>query len=147
METFREVVGHHADEALHDRLHRIERAGGVVRLSVATRDLGRRRFRVTGSDGKDYGIALSRDEQLRSGTVLYIDESRAVVVEADEGEKLVFQAETLEGGIQLGWHAGHLHWRVRMEGSQMTVLLDAPAEDYLARIRGWVADGHIRVVP
>ena len=145
METFHEIVGHHSDEAVHDRLHELEHEGRLVRLVVPTKELGRRRFKAVGSDGVEYGVALPRDQELRDGSVLLIDDSRAVVIEAAEGETLVLRPTSLEGGIQLGWHAGHLHWRVRMEGDTMTVLLDAPREEYLVRIAAWLDSGAIEV--
>ena len=143
METFHAIVGHHSDEAIHDELHRREHDGTLVTLVVATADLGRRRFKVVGSDGSTYGVALSRDEVLRDGSVLALDDTRAIVIEAEEGETLTLRAATLAGGIQLGWHAGHLHWRVRMDGDTMTVLLDAPADEYLVRIAPWLESADI----
>lgn len=147
MQTFTEVVGHHGDEAIHDRLHALDDAGRVVRLVVPTKELGRRRFRVTGSDGVDYGVALARDAVLRDGSVLLVDDERAVVVEAQESETLVLRALTLAGGIQLGWHAGHLHWRVRMQGDLMTVLLDTTRDETLVRIAPWLESGDIEATP
>ncbi|GAA2225510.1 hypothetical protein N1031_04515 [Herbiconiux moechotypicola] len=146
METFHAIVGHHSDEAVHDRLHELEHAGRVVTLVVPTKELGRRRFKATGSDGLEYGIALPRDQELRDGSVLLFEADRAVVVEAEEGETLLLRPTGLEGAIQLGWHAGHLHWRVRMEGDTMTVLLDAPREEYEVRIASWLESGAIEVV-
>lgn len=143
METFHSIVGHHSDAAIHDELHRRQRDGTLVTLSVRTADLGRRRFKAVGSDGNTYGVALSRDDVLRDGSVLVLDDVRAVVIEGDEGETLALRAATLTGGIQLGWHAGHLHWRVRMEGDTMTVLLDGPADEYLVRIAPWLETGDI----
>ena len=40
------------------------------------------------------------------------------------------QADALE----LGYQSGNMHWRVRFEGEALLVALDAPAEDYLARL-------------
>lgn len=145
METFRAIVGHHADESIHDRLHALETAGRLVLLVVPAKELGRRRFKATGSDGREYGIALERSVSLRDGSVLALDDERAVVIEADEGATLELRAVTLEGGIQLGWHAGHLHWRVRMTDDRMTVLLDAPRDEVLVRIAPWIEAGAIEV--
>ncbi len=146
MHTFSQIVGHHSDEAIHDRLHELDDAGRVVRLVVPAKELGRRRFKVTGSDGQEYGIALGRDTELRNGSVLSMDDERAFVVEALESETLTLRPTSLEGAIQLGWHAGHLHWRVRMQDDTMTVLLDAPRNDYLVRIASWLDRGAIEVV-
>jgi urease accessory protein len=146
VQVLSEVVGHHTDEELHDRLHELDGRGLVVRLVLPTAELGRRRFKATGSDGEEYGVALGRDAVLRDGSVLRLDEAGAVVVEVEEPALLELRATSLEGAVQLGWHAGHLHWRVRMAGDRVDVLLDGPREDYLARIRPWLENGAVEVV-
>ena len=141
-----EVVGHRSDDDVHDRLHDLEHRGLVVRLVLPTAELGRRRFKVTGSDGREYGVALDREAALRDGSVLRLDGDGAVVVEVEEPATLTVRATSLEGALQLGWHAGHLHWRVRMEDDLLVVLLDGPVEDHLARIRPWLDRGAVEVV-
>jgi urease accessory protein len=146
VETFGTVIGHQDDQALADQLATLRSEDRVVYLRIPRHELGRRRFKVAGSDGLEYGIALSRDTALGDGCVLQLDAGRAVVVVAEEESRLALRATTIEGGIQLGFHAGHLHWRVRMADDGMTVLLEAPVEDYLARIRTYLDDGSIEVL-
>jgi urease accessory protein len=147
METFHGIVGHHSDEAIHDRLHALDAQGRVARIAVSKASMGRRRFRAFDSNGVEYGIALARTDLLRDGSVLFIDDERAVVIEGDDGETLDVRALTTQGAIQLGWHAGHLHWRVRFGADDiMTVLLDGPRDDYEARIREWLDNGSMEIV-
>jgi urease accessory protein len=147
METFSEIVGHHSDASLHDRLHELEHEGKVLFLSVPGSEMGRRRFKTKDQNGVEYGVALDRAEELRDGSVLFIDDDRAVVVRGDEGAIMTLRALTTQGAIQLGWHAGHLHWRVRFgDDDTMAVLLDAPPSDYEERIRSWIDNGSIEVV-
>jgi urease accessory protein len=147
METFSEIVGHHSDADLHDRLHALEHDGKVLVLSVPGSEMGRRRFKAHDQNGVVYGVALDRAEDLRDGSVLFISDDRAVVVKGDEGSTMTFRALTTQGAIQLGWHAGHLHWRVRFgDDDAMTVLLDGPPSDYEERIRPWIDNGSIEVV-
>lgn len=146
METFRTVVGHSSDEDIRARLHGLEAEEAVVYLSVAPSDLGRRRFKVGGSDGAEYGVALSSGDALRDGSVLILDDTRAVVVAMEDELTLTLRATSTQGGIQLGWHAGHLHWRVRFAGDDLIVILDAPADEYLDRIRDHISEGSIEVV-
>ncbi|MDX2357791.1 hypothetical protein NJE57_12955 [Dietzia sp. PP-33] len=84
--------------------------------------------------------------RITNGAVLELTGSRAVVIDAQESERLHLKARDAEGGIQLGWHAGHLHWRVRMSGAYATVLLDGPRDDYLVRIERFLDSGVIEVV-
>jgi urease accessory protein len=146
VQTFREVIGHSSDVEFHDLLHELQRGGRVARLHVPTAELGRRRFKAVDQNGVEYGVALARGDVLRDGSVLLLSAERAVVVDAEAPQTLKLRALTVEGGVQLGWHAGHLHWRVRMDEDTMTVLLDAPREEYLARIESWVAAGAIQAV-
>ena len=147
IETFRTVVGHRDDAGIAEQLHRLEHAGAVQHLVVPRADLGRRRFKVLGTDGTEYGIALSRADAVRDGSVVLLSADRAVVVAVEEDEVLELRGTTARGAIQLGWHAGHLHWRVRFGADDtVSVLLDSPREDYLARIAPQLADGSIEVV-
>ncbi|MBB1043330.1 MULTISPECIES: urease accessory protein UreE [unclassified Dietzia] len=146
MDTFRTLVGHRLEADIHNALSHHEYSGRVVRLIVPQSELGRKRFKAVDQDGIEYGIALPRDVTLRDGSVLELTDRRAVVVEARETEQLHLRALDAEGGIQLGWHAGHLHWKVRMAGQYMTVLLDGPRDDYLVRIEHLLHSGVIEVV-
>ncbi|MBB1058533.1 urease accessory protein UreE [Dietzia cercidiphylli] len=146
METFRTLIGHRFDAEIRKALSPHEDAGRIVRLTVPQAELGRKRFKAVDQDGIEYGIALPRNVTLRDGSVLDLTADRAVVIEARETEQLHLRARDAEGGIQLGWHAGHLHWKVRMAGEYVTVLMDGPREDYLVRIEQFLDSGLIEVV-
>ncbi len=145
MESFRTVIGHRDDAELRDLLSEQHHRSQVVYLRVPAKELGRRRFRVLDQHGVEYGVALPRDVELRDGSVLEISERRAVVVHALESERLLLRATSAAGGIQLGWHAGHLHWRVRASDDQLTVLLDGPRDEYLRRIAQHIGAGIVEV--
>ena len=146
METFRTLIGHRFDAGIQEKLLPHEDAGRIVRLKVPQAELGRRRFKAVDQDGTEYGIALPRTVSLRNGSVLELTGRRAVVIEAQDTEQLHLRARDAEGGIQLGWHAGHLHWRIRTSGRYVTVLLDGPREDYLVRIEQFLDSGLIEVI-
>ena len=46
----------------------------------------------------------------------------------------------------LGWHAGHLHWRVRFDGRDLVVLLDGPEAEYRDRIAALIEAGAVSIV-
>jgi urease accessory protein len=48
--------------------------------------------------------------------------------------------------LELGYHAGNLHWRVRFDGGDLLVALDGPRESYIARLEDLMADGKVEVV-
>jgi urease accessory protein len=146
MKTISGTVGHETDEVIAGRLHRLDHDGLVERVHISEPLVGRRRFRVTGDRGNDYGIVLDGDPSDIDGRVVLLEDDRAVVLYRGEPRTLTLRATDLAGAVQLGWHAGHLHWRVRFEGAEMVVLLDAPESDYLDRIRGFLSSGAIEVV-
>jgi urease accessory protein len=137
------VVGDHADPLLHDRLHDLEHKGAVEVVKVATVDLDRRRLKVRTDKGADVAIALPRDQKLFDGAVLLLDEARAIVVRAGEQRWLRLSPRSPEDALELGYHAGNLHWRVRFEGSDLLVSLDGPAAIYVARIAAMVDGGRV----
>ena len=50
---------------------------------------------------------------------------------------------SIADAVELGYHAGNLHWRVRFAGEALLVALEAPVDDYLARL-GYDGDGAAR---
>ena len=79
------------------------------------------------------------------GAVLLVEPDRAIVVRVDEERWLRLQPRAIADAIELGYHAGNLHWRVRFEGEALLVALEAPMDDYLARLGTLVSER--RVVP
>ena len=66
--------------------------------------------------------------------MLFIDESRAIVVRAEVERWLRLQPSSIAEAVELGYHAGNLHWRVRFEGECLLVALEGPADAYYARL-------------
>lgn len=128
------VVGDRSDPDLHRRLHRLEHHGAVDVVTIASADMARHRLRVTTPKGEDLAIALPRDQKLFDGAVLLIDDSRAIVVRAEVERWLCLEPRSIAEGVELGYHAGNLHWRVRFEGERLLVALEGPVETYVARL-------------
>ncbi len=139
------VLGSRLEPDLSERIHELEHRGAVDLLTVPAADVARRRLRVTTRGGADVAIALPRDQQLFDGAVLLIEPDRAIVVRVDEERWLRLQPRAIADAIELGYHAGNLHWRVRFEGEALLVALEAPMDDYLARLGALVAER--RVIP
>lgn len=140
------VIGHESDPAFHDRLHALEHAGAVEHVFIPEAELGRRRFRLETDRGTDCAISLDRREALVSGAVLLLDPDRAVVVRLGEPKILRVRAHGAAAALQLGWHAGNLHWRVRFEGETLVVLLDGRADDYRARLLDLIDAGLVEAI-
>lgn len=137
------VVGSAAEPALHDRLHDLEHRGAVDEVTLAVVDMARRRLRTVTRDGVEIAIALPREERLFDGAVLVLEADRAVVVRAEPERWLRLVPRGIADAVELGYHAGNLHWRVRFEGEALLVALDGPADAYLARLGDLVVDRRV----
>jgi urease accessory protein len=137
------VLGSRLDPALAERIHALEHRGAVDLLLVAAADVARRRWRATTHEGTDVAIALPRDQQLFDGAVLLLDHDRAIVVRVAEQRWLRLEPRTVADAVELGYHAGNLHWRVRFEGDALLVSLEAPVDDYLVRLGALMAERRV----
>lgn len=146
MPRLESVIGTVDDPELADRLHHLSHTGRVETITLAHDDMGRRRLRATSDAGTDYAIVLARDQALRNGAVLYLDDERAVVVRLQEQRWLTLEPVDLSIALQLGYHAGNMHWRVRFEGARLKIALDGEAAGYLARLEPLLSSERIRVV-
>ncbi|MFC7051493.1 urease accessory protein UreE [Hansschlegelia quercus] len=134
------VIGDRSEPAMHKRLHHLEHHGTVDVVTIPLADMARHRLRIVTPAGEDLAIALPRDEKLFDGAVLLIDDARAIVVRAEVERWLRLQPATIADAIELGYHAGNLHWRVRFDGECLLVALEGPADAYYARLEGLLAD-------
>lgn len=137
------VVGSRIDPTLHERLHHLEHHGRVDVVSLPASDMARHRLRVVTPGGEDVAIALPRDQKLFDGAVLLIDDERAIVVRAEVERWLRLQPRSIADGVELGYHAGNLHWRVRFEGEAVLVALEAPVEQYTTRLGELMEDRRV----
>jgi urease accessory protein len=116
----------------------LEHRGAVDVVTIPVADLPRRRLLITTRGGEELAIALPRDQKLFDGAVLLVEESRAIVVRAAGERWLRLEPRAIEDAIELGYHAGNLHWRVRFDGKALLVGLEGRPEDYLARLEGLI---------
>ncbi len=139
------VVGHESDAAYRMHLHAFEHAGALEYLFVPPEDAGRKRFRATTDRGTDCAAILDRDEALRDGAPLHVDERRVIIVRF--GEQQVWRLRLRDAAaLKLGWNAGNLHWRVRFENDALAVPLDRPIVEYRARIASLLERGEVAEV-
>lgn len=134
MQKIEAILGNRLDPALAERLHHVEHHGGIDLVTIEPADIARHRLRVTSGRGRDLAIALPRDQQLFDGAVLHLDTHSAIVLRVAGQHWLRLVPERPEDAVELGYHAGNLHWKVRFEGGTLLVALEAPAADYIARM-------------
>ncbi len=140
------LVGSRLDHDLGHRLHHMEHDGTVETVRLETRDMTRRRLRVVTDRGTACLIALPRSEQLFDGAILLLEPGRAIVVRTIEQAWLRLRPASLPDALQLGYAAGNLHWKVRFDGGDVEVALEAPRQAYLDRVRDLIAEGRVAAV-
>lgn len=138
-----QVLGSRLDAALAERIHELEHLGSVDLLTVPVADVSRHRFRAITRGGTEVTIALPRDQRLFDGAVLVLEPDHAIVVRVAQERWLRLQPRAIADAIELGYHAGNLHWRVRFAGEALLVALEAPMDDYLARLSDLIRDRRI----
>jgi urease accessory protein len=137
------ILGSRVDPGLSDRLHHIGHHGTVEVLPLSAEDAARKRLRATTTAGTDCAIALPRDMALFDGAVLLLDDRRAIVVQFNRQSWLRLVPQSAAAALELGYHAGNLHWRVRFDGDALLVALEGAAESYKARIASLIARGQV----
>lgn len=128
------VLGSRHEPAFAEPLHQLEHRGVLDTVTIAVADLARRRLLVTTAGGQQLAIALPRHQKLFDGAVLLLDDARAIVVRAATERWLRLEPASAAAAIELGYHAGNLHWRVRFDGEALLVALEGRPEDYTARL-------------
>jgi urease accessory protein len=137
------LLGSHLDPDLAEALHRLEHRHAVEYVRVPTADIARKRLRVTTDRGTDCAIAIPRTQSLFDGAVLHLSAERAVVLRVLEERWLRLVPQSAADALELGYHAGNLHWRVRFDGSDLLVALEEPADRYIARIAPLLDAGRV----
>jgi len=138
-----QVIGSRLDPALAEQLHDLEHQGAVDLLTVPAADVSRHRFRATTQGGQEIAITLPRDQHLFDGAVLVLEPDHAVVVRVAQERWLRLQPRAIADAIELGYHAGNLHWRVRFAGEALMIAMEAPMDEYLARLGALIRDRRV----
>lgn len=128
------ILGSRVDPEYSGRLHHMEHHGRVDYLTLPATELARRRFRSTTAQGTEIAIALPREQALFDGAVLLCADDKAIVVRVDAQRWLHLTPRDMATALELGYHVGNLHWRVRFEPSALMVALEGPVESYLERL-------------
>ncbi|MGE0822216.1 MAG: urease accessory protein UreE [Candidatus Binatia bacterium] len=138
------ILGFVAEPDLAERLHTLSHRGRVETVLLDLADAKRHRLRTTTDRGTDVAIALERHESLSDGAVLYLTDSRAIVVRMKEERWLTFIPLDLPAALELGYLAGNLHWRVRFSNGTLAVACEGPEQSYLDRVRPLLNGGRLR---
>jgi urease accessory protein len=139
------VLGSRHEPAFAERLHRLDHRGALDIVTIPVAELARRRLLITSRAGEQLAIALPRSQKLFDGAVLLVDDVRAIVVQAAAERWLRLEPASIADAVELGYHAGNLHWRVRFDGDALLVALEGRPEDYTARLAELIASHRVTV--
>lgn len=140
------IVGLATDPHVSETLHRLEHANAVEYLTLSELDTQRHHLRAITDRGTECAVRLPRTQHLSDGAVLYLDPARAVVVRMAEKKWLVLEAVDPAAGLEAGYFAGNMHWKVEFDGPRLRIALQGPVESYLDRLAHILADGRVRRV-
>lgn len=143
MRVIDRILGRRDDTEIANKLHHLEHHDALDVLTILSSDVARRRLRATTARGEEVAVALPRDQTLFDGAVLVLDEAHALVVRVGEQRWLRLVARDKADALELGYHAGNLHWRVRFDGEALLVALDGLADDYLVRLGALATEGRL----
>jgi urease accessory protein len=139
------VLGSKADDEFSKQIHHLEHRHAVQFVTIAAGDLDRRRLLARTDKGEEVAITLPRDQKLYDGAVLVLDAQRAIIVRSGVQRWLRLSPHSAADALELGYHAGNLHWRVRFDGADLLVAQDGPASGYAARIERLVSGGRVEM--
>ena len=139
------VLGNRLEPGMSEELHRLEHRGAIDVVNVPVADLARHRLLITTRNGEELAIALPRNQKLFDGAVLLLDDERAIVVRAATERWLRLEPRSISDAVELGYHVGNLHWRVRFGGEVLLVALEGRPEDYTARLESLIAARRVGV--
>ena len=118
------VLGSRLEPAFSERIHRLEHHNAVDIVELSAADLERQQLSTITRGGEELEIALPRHQKLFDGAVLLLDDIHAIVVRAANRRWLRLEPRSLSDAIELGYHVGNLHWRVRFEGEALLVAIE-----------------------
>jgi len=140
------IVGMATDTDVAEALHRLEHAGAVEYVTLSEMDTQRHHLRAITDRGTECAVRLPRTQHLSDGAVLFLDETRAVLVRMAEKKWLVLEAADAARALEVGYFAGNMHWKVDFDGPRLRIALQGPVETYLDRLAHLMADGRVKRV-
>lgn len=116
-------------------LHELAGLGKKVDyLEISPEDSKRRRFRAQTLGGLGINISLDRNAELTEGAVLHETEDYLVLLRIKSASRLVLAPYTTFAGMQIGFLAGHLHWKARIDENAIHIEIETDVADYQARL-------------
>ena len=143
MITYTNIIGSSAQVDYSEKLHSLEHEDQLDYVSLSSDDIQRKRLKVTSYKGKEFGIALPREQKLYDGAILNITDHYALIVRCKDVKWLRCTAKDTAAALELGYFAGNMHWSVRFNGHVLEIALKGKLEDYQQRVHHLWSDGRV----
>ncbi len=143
MKRISSIFGHVSDARISKLLHELDHQNLVETITLLPEDLKRHRLKVKTDKDHEVAISIPRDIALEDGSVLCLETDRAIIICASKQKWLVITASTAALAIQLGYHAGNLHWKVRFQGAELHVVVVSCYKDYTDRLHDLFKPGDL----
>jgi urease accessory protein len=140
------ILGLADDERFSELLHALTHDGAVEAICLTPQDMLRHHLRVRTDYGTECAISLPRGEHLCHGALLWLEPGRAIVVKSGESVWLTFRPFSTAAALELGYLAGNMHWKVRIEEGLLKVAAESGAEDILRRVEILLDSGKVERV-
>jgi urease accessory protein len=122
-----ERVVAHIDQIDHQVLHNRH----IEKVFLESSDLVKRVQRVMTDHGREFGIRLSEEKDLRAGDILFMDEDELIVVDVLPDDLLVIRPRNMQEMGDIAHKIGNRHLPAQFEGETMLVQYDYLVEELL----------------
>lgn len=137
------IIGSSDEPVIADQLEILRKSDSIDYISLSSADTSRRRLRVKTSMGKNCTIALPRNAELSDGKVLFLDANCAIVVRIKKLQWLKLRAKDQMSALELGYHCGNLHWKVKFHSGDIWVAIEGDETNYLSRLTQFMESGRV----
>lgn len=106
----------------------------VERVFLSSDDLVKRIQRVTTDHGNEVGIRLKDPIELIDGDILYMDDTKAIVLKVTADDLLVIRPNSIKQMGEIAHQLGNRHMPAQFEEQEMLIQYDYLIEEMLQRL-------------
>lgn len=103
-------------------------------LEISPEDEKRRRFRSKTMAGTTVNISINRETELSEGAVLHESDEIIILLRVKSRSQLILEPHSTYAGLQLGFLAGHLHWKTQILERRLRVEVETDVAEYQTRL-------------
>ena len=105
----------------------------VEKIYINSEDALKRILRVNSDHNHEYGIALSKNVELKDGDILYRDDKNIIIVKIKGDDVLVIKPKSMTDMGIIAHSLGNRHLQAQFEDGKMIIQYDALVEGELKR--------------